>query len=156
MPECQPPVQVRSSISFPCRTARWNRRKKFCVVAAAISSVATSSSSASVRAVCGDQGGLVALAAIGGGREPGRVGFDQDAVERQAGGHVAQGLRLGVGEVAGKGDEEAEVERAPRLLPPAAEAVHDAAQAGVAPVVVQNQEEIVPGVGGSVFRRGSG
>ena len=78
----------------------------------------------------GHQGRLVALAAMRGGSEPGRVGFHQNPVQWHAGGHVAQRLRLGVGEIAGKGDQKAKVERAPRLLPTAAETVHDAAQAG--------------------------
>ena len=98
----------------------------------------------------GHQGRLVALAAIGRGSEPGRVGFDQDAVEGHAGGHVAERLRLGIGKIAGKGEEEAQVERAPRLLPSAAEAVHDAAQAGWPPMLFENVEKIVPGVGGLV------
>ena len=42
-----------------------------------------------------DKSGFVALAAKGCRREPGRVGLDQDAVQRHARGHFAQGLRLG-------------------------------------------------------------
>ena len=43
----------------------------------------------------GDQGGLVALAAVGDGREEGGVGFDQDAVGGGEGGGFADGLAAG-------------------------------------------------------------
>ena len=47
-------------------------------------------------------GGLVALAAIGHGREVRRVGFDEDAVERHVAGDVAQLLGLLEGQDAGE------------------------------------------------------
>ena len=97
-----------------------------------------------------DPGRLIALAAIGRRGQPGGIGLDQNGVEGQAGGHVAQGLGLGIGEIAGERDQKTEVERAAGLLPSAAEAVHDAAQAVGAPVDLEDFKEVVPGVGGLV------
>lgn len=55
----------------------------------------------------GDQGGLVALAAVGDGGEKGAVGLDQNAVRRGCESGIADGLRLWVGEIAGEGEVEA-------------------------------------------------
>ena len=60
----------------------------------------------------GDEGGFVALAAVGDGGEEGGVGFDEDAVGGGEGGGFADGLAAGVGEVAGEGEVEAGVEGA--------------------------------------------
>ncbi len=98
----------------------------------------------------GDEGRFVAFAAVGCGGEPGGIGLDKDAVEGELRGDVAQGLGLGVGEVAGEGDEKAAVERAAGLFIARAEAMHDAAEAGVAPVGIKGQEKMVPGVGAFV------
>src|SRR5215469_10410445 len=48
-------------------------------------------------------GRLVAFAAVGCGSEPGSVGFYEDAVERHPRCHVTKRLRLGIGNVPGKG-----------------------------------------------------
>ena len=122
------------------------------MVAEAISSASTPSSPARTWAVSAHPGRLVALAAIGRRGQPGGVGFHQHPVQRHAGGHIAQRLGLGIGEISGKGDQKAQVQRAPRLLPSGAEAVHDAAQPGRLPVRFKDFEKIVPGVRCVVFR----
>ena len=55
--------------------------------------------------------GLVALAAMRHRREKRRIGLNEHAVERNHAGSVANVLRLGKGDVAGKGDHEAQIER---------------------------------------------
>ena len=62
-----------------------------------------------------DQGGFVALAAQGDGREKGRVGLDQDAVGGRELGGVADGLRLRISQVAG--EREVEVRRQASVRP---------------------------------------
>ncbi len=52
----------------------------------------------------GDEGRLVALAAMRHGREVGRVGLDEQAVERDVAGDVAQFVGVLEGHDAGKGD----------------------------------------------------
>src|ERR1700733_9863397 len=96
------------------------------------------------------KGGLVAHAAIGSGREPGSISFDKDSIERHLGRHIAKILRLGISEIAGERNKKTHVERPPRLLPTGPEAVHDAAQGSSCPMLLENQEEIVPRVGGFV------
>src|ERR1700691_108670 len=98
----------------------------------------------------GHKGGFVALAAVGSGSQPGSVGLDQNPIQWDSGGNLAQGLGFGIGEIAGKRDEEAQGERAAALLPSATKAVHHAAQAGRPPVGFKDFEEIVPGVAGFV------
>ena len=137
---------------FPMSTGRLNNRAKFLVVAAAISSAETWCSSASVCAVWVTNAGSLRLPRSACRSEPGGVGFDQDAVERHAGRHVAQGLRLGIGKIAGKRDQKTKIERALRLLPTPAETVHYAAKAGGRPVFFEHFEKIVPGVGCAIFR----
>ena len=140
-------LQCNASISFP-RLARgetagrsfsWSRRRFL--------PLRRPADPAKTWAVCAHPGRLVALAAMGRGSQPGGVGLHQKPVQRQPRGHVAQRLGLGIGQISGKRDQKAQVQRAPRLLPSAAEAVHDAAQSGRPPVRLQNLEEIVPGVG---------
>ena len=75
----------------------------------------------------GDEGRLVALAAMGDGREIGRVGLDQHPVERDVAGDVAQFLRLLEGHHAREGDRKAEVERGFGERPRRGEAVEKAA-----------------------------
>ena len=41
-----------------------------------------------------DKSGFVALAAVGSGRQPGGVGLNQNPIQWDAGGHIAQGLGL--------------------------------------------------------------
>ena len=57
-----------------------------------------------------DIGGLIAFAAVGLRSEEGRVGFDQDAVERNFFGDVADVLGLRISGVTGEGNHEAGVE----------------------------------------------
>src|SRR5215472_9860102 len=49
---------------------------------------------------------LVSLAPMRHRRQVGRVGFDKHAVERDMPGRVADGLRLGKGDITGKGNHE--------------------------------------------------
>src|SRR5580698_8681503 len=98
----------------------------------------------------GNKGGFVALAAIGSGGQPWGVGLHQNPIHWDARGDVAERLGFGISKIPCERYEEAEVERAPRLLPARAEAMHHAAQAGRAPMFFQNQQQIVPGVGGFV------
>src|ERR1700691_3086864 len=58
----------------------------------------------------GNKGGFVTLAAIGSRCQPWGVGLDQNPIQWDAGGHLAQELGLGIGEIAGEGDQEAEIE----------------------------------------------
>jgi hypothetical protein len=82
----------------------------------------------------------------------GRIGFDEDTVERKGGGDVAERLRFGVGDVGGEGNVEAEFEALLGLLESAGEAVENTAAAvgievrGSAPVGAKNIEAIGPGV----------
>ena len=94
---------------------------------------------------------LIALAPERSWSEPGRVSLHQYAIEGDACSDIAQGLRLGVGEVAGERDEKAEIERAPRLLPTPAETMHYAAKAGRCPVFFQHLKKVVPGVCRAIF-----
>src|ERR1700691_4150047 len=58
----------------------------------------------------GHKGGFVALAAIRSRRQPGGVGLHQNPIQWDACGNLAQRLGLGVGEISGEGDKEAEIE----------------------------------------------
>ena len=52
---------------------------------------------------------FVALAAIGQRRKEGCVGFDQHAVQRYGRGNIANRLGFGEGDIAGEGDQKAEI-----------------------------------------------
>ena len=54
---------------------------------------------------------------------------------------------LGVSEVSGEGEDEAEVERGAGLTEVSGKAVHDAAEAGCGPLLVEDAEKIIPGIG---------
>jgi hypothetical protein len=95
----------------------------------------------------GDKCGLISLAARRIRREPGRVGFNQDAVCGHFCGDIAERLSLGVGEIAGKRYEEAEIERALSLLPTSSETMHYATEAGRLPMLFEDFKQVVPGVG---------
>ena len=99
----------------------------------------------------GDVSRLIALAAERVGSEPRSVCFHQSAIERHARGNIAQRLCLGVRQIAGEGDQESEIERAPGLLPTSAETMHYAAEAGRGPVFLEDFKEVIPRVGGTVF-----
>ena len=105
-----------------------------------------------------DEGGLVWLAAVGDGGEEGGVGFDEEAVEGEAGvgGGGAELVGGGVGEVAGEGDVEVEGDRARGVVGGAGEAVHDAGEAGGGPMLGEDVEEVFPGVGGAEAGLGGG
>ena len=106
----------------------------------------TPSVSARVSAVRATQAGSLRLPRLGAGASQG-ASVSTRTRPAAAGRHVAQRLGLGIGQIPGKRDQKAQVQRAPRLLPAAAEAVHHAAQAGCPPMLFQNLEKIVPGVG---------
>ena len=98
----------------------------------------------------GDERGLVALAAEGNGGEEGRVGLDQDAVGGREGGGLADRFGGRIGEVAGEGKIETQIQRPASLVDAAGEAVHDAGWGvGAArvrlPVFGEEGEEVVPG-----------
>ena len=65
------------------------------MVAEAISSAGDAEQAGQGLRCASDPGRLVALAAIGGGGQPGRVGFDEDAVERQRAATSRSGCALG-------------------------------------------------------------
>ena len=94
----------------------------------------------------GNKRGFVTLAAMRDGREVGRVGLDQHAVEGDDLRGVANGLRLGKRDVAGEGNHEAEIECAARMIDAAGEAVEDAAERAGTPVRGDHLEAVVPGV----------
>jgi hypothetical protein len=93
---------------------------------------------------------LIALATMKGRRKPGCVGFNEEPFQRNAPGNVAERLRLGISKITGKRDQETKIEGMSRLLPAAAEAVHDAAKTSPPPMFLQNREKIDPRVGGLV------
>ena len=61
-------------------------------------------------------------------REIRGIGLNEHAVERHDGGRVANVLRLGIGDVAGEGNDETQIERGLGVLDRAGEAVQDAAR----------------------------
>ena len=101
------------------------------------------------------EGGLVALAAIGDGREIGAVGFDQQAVERHAARDLLQLDRVLERDDAREGDVEAEVERALRDVPCLGEAMHDAAHLARA-LLAHDRERIGRGRAGMDHERLAG
>src|SRR5271170_1998235 len=101
-----------------------------------------------LRGDLGDPCRFVALAAVGHRREERRVGFDEHAIERDLRENVADGLRFGEGDIAGEGDQEAEIHGAAGVGPLAGEAVQDAAERGGRPLRFEHCERVVPGVGG--------
>ena len=107
MPICSPAQYL---YQFPTSGLRSNSRLKFFVVAGAISCASDALKFCESFCGSGHPGRLIALAAIGRRSQPGRVGFNQNAVQGQPRGHIAQRLRLGIGQIAGKGDEETQVE----------------------------------------------
>ena len=85
------------------------------------------------------------LASVGDGSQEWGVGFDEEAVGGGCGCGFADGGGFGVGEVAGEGEVEASGDGFLGLGGGAGEAVHDAAEAGGGPVLVDEGEEIVEG-----------
>lgn len=96
-----------------------------------------------------DVGGLIALAAVGDRGEEGSVGFDEQTVEGDGGGGIADAAGGGVGEVPGERDVKAGGDRAEGVAWGAGEAVHDAGEAGGLPMLGDEGEEVFPGVGGA-------
>src|ERR1700679_2108437 len=81
-----------------------------------------------------DKRRFVALAAVWHRREIWRIRLNEDAVERSHRRGFANILRLGIGDVAGKRQHEAEIERLARVLDRAGEAVQHAAEPTRGPV----------------------
>lgn len=94
----------------------------------------------------GDEGGLVALAAMGDGGKERRVRFNEDAVRGGEGGGFADGLGCGVGDVTGEGEIEAEFEGAAGVLYVSGEAVHDAWKRVGLPVFREEGNEVLLGI----------
>ena len=88
---------------------------------------------------------LVALAAVRHGCQKRRVGFDQQAVVGDEGGDVPQLPGLRKRDDAGERDEEPQIQRPPRLVDRAAEAVHHAAQPA-RPRFADHRERVVGGL----------
>ena len=61
-------------------------------------------------------------------------------------GGVANVLRFGIGDVAGKGEDEAEIERGAGVIDGAGEAVQHAGEAAGGPMLANQAQHIVPGV----------
>ena len=102
------------------------------------------------------QGRLVLPAAVRNGREERRIGFDQNAVGGSRHCNLAQADGLGIGEVAGEGEIEAEVERVAGLLDGSGEAVQDTGGDSVprlgVPVGLDQFQHVFPGIGcGELF-----
>jgi len=90
--------------------------------------------------------GFVAASAEGFGGEVGAVGFDEEAVEWDVCGDVAEFGGFGEGEGSGEGDVEAEVEESPGVVPGSGEAVGDAAEVSGAGGGGEEGEAVVEGV----------
>ncbi len=123
------------------------------MVAAAISSSVTPINPAKVWAVRVTNAGSFRLPRSGAGASQGASVSTSTASSGILRRHVAQRLSLGIGQIPGERNQKTQIERTPRLLPVAAEAVHHAAEAGWPPMVFQNGEKIVPGIGGLVAFR---
>ena len=78
------------------------------------------------------QGRVVALAAMGVGREIRGVGFDHEILRRNAGGDLLHPLGVFEGDDAGEGDHPAAAPQFTRHFDAAAKAVEDAAHVGMA------------------------
>ena len=105
------------------------RRRALAVVTRASSASRSPRTSASPLGRQGDPAGLVRLAAEGVGAQVGAVGLDQEPVERDAGGDVAERVERLVRERDHPGEREvqAEVEEGLGVVPGAGERVQDAA-----------------------------
>jgi hypothetical protein len=145
------PQKTRSLYQFPTSAPKVKQPKKFFVVAAAISSSPAqkpgqnqlpSAPPRPARCACRGWAWEPATAR----RSP------PEPVQRHLRRHIPQRLRLGIGQIARKRDQKAQLQRPPRLLPSAAKAVHHAAQPGRPPVLLQNLEKIVPRVRRAVLR----
>ena len=90
----------------------------------------------------GDVGTLVALAAMGDGRQVGGIGFEQDAVERHGTRHVGEGGVL-VCDDSADADVEAHLNGAVCFLYTTAEAVHDTAVLWAVEVAQKAEEFVV-------------
>ena len=93
----------------------------------------------------GDEGGLVALAAVRDGGEEGGVGFYEDSGGGSEDGGLADGGGTGIGDVSCEGEVEAGGDGAVCLIDVAGEAVHDAAELERYPVLLDEGEEVFPG-----------
>ncbi len=153
--------RTRSKISLVVRTAMapssacpWRllleastspkKRRKFAAVAVATSSGTQVSHTCQRSCYLRDVRGLVAPTALGLRRQIRAVGLDQQAIERDFAGNVAEGLRLRVRRIAREGNHEPNVHPATRVLQSPAKTVENAAQPGRAPVRFQDSQAVVP------------
>ena len=93
-----------------------------------------------------DIGRLVALSAAALRRKKRRVGFGENAVEGQLPGHIADGLRLRIGDISGERNHESHVEAATGFVDRSGEAVKNSAKTCRAPVLLDNFQTIRPRV----------
>lgn len=84
-----------------------------------------------------DIGWLIALPAKRNRCEIGRVCFHQQRLWRKLRRHLAQHLEPGIGELAGKADEETHLHRLTRMVERAGEAVKNSSQMGSSPMLPQ-------------------
>jgi hypothetical protein len=77
-------------------------------------------------------------------RQEGGVGFDQEPIGRHQFGGIAQVLRFGVGQIAGKGDVKSQLQELRNPFRPFGEAMHDAS--GLPRLLAQNFEHASSGV----------
>src|ERR1041384_3401832 len=75
-----------------------------------------------------------------------RVSFYQHAIERRLLRSLANVLRLGIADVAGKRDVEAYGKRSLRMLPLAGKAVKNSRQSAGRPMGGEHLERVIPGV----------
>ena len=94
-----------------------------------------------------DQRRLVPFAAMRYRREKGCIGLNQNLVCGNFLSHISNGLRLGKGDVARKGDQKTHVHGPLGVSQLPGEAMQHAAQPGAAPVLVQQRQRIVPRIG---------
>ena len=93
-----------------------------------------------------DEGRLIAFSPMRHRRQGRRVGLDEHAIQRHYTGGIANVLCLGKRDVAGKGNNKAEIERGPRVLHRSREAVQHAAQAAGGPILADQAQHVIPGV----------
>ena len=93
----------------------------------------------------------VALAAVRHRGEEGRIGLDEQAVERAVHDHLAQLLGVGEGDDAAEGQEGADPQALFCLLLAAAEAVEDRPRGN--PLLLEYREGLVPGLPGMDHER---
>ena len=138
------------------RSALANSRKKLSVVAASSSADADALELGHLGRGMGDEGGLVGLAALRHRREVGRVGLDQQPVERDVAHDGAQGLGRLEGDDARDRDVHAERQRPVRHLGARAEAMDQAGEGALGVFLLEDVAGLAVGVAGMDDQRQAG